>query len=115
MKTENWEAMYRIGRSEIEQMLIEEFHGITIRSYDGGNSRDENRAATEEEMNLYLKIGLGAICCARYTKDIQHCTDTAEWILDEFIDGCNGDDTIYCPIKRVWRRMLQMTSKEEIA
>ena len=106
MKNVNWEAMYRFGRSEIEQMLREEFHGVTIRTYVGGNSHDEKREATEAEMDLYMKIGLSTICCARFTKDIQHCTDTAEWILDEFIDGCNGYDTIYCPIKRVWNRML---------
>lgn len=107
MKNVNWEALYNIGRAEIEQMLAEELNGVVIRSYTNGNSRDDRREATEEEMDLMVKIGLAAICCGRYTKDIQHCTDTAEWILDELIDGgVNGYDTIYCPIKRVWNRML---------
>ena len=108
MKNVNWEAMYKIGRSEIEQMLQDEFNGVAIRTYTGGNSHDEFHDPTEEEMNLYMKIGLATICCARYVKDIQHCTDTAEWIYDEFVDGCNGYMTIYNPIKRVWNRMLEI-------
>lgn len=113
MKNVNWEAMYKIARSEIEQMFEEEFHGVWIRTYDPrGNSKDEQREATAEEMELIRKISMGALPCARYTKDIQHCTDAAEWILDEFIENCNGYLTIYCPIKRVWNRMLKTAEQE---
>ena len=112
MKNVNWEAMYKIGRSEIEQMLREEFNGVAIRTYVNGNSHDEFREATPEELYLYMNIGLGAIGCARFTKDIQHCTDAAEWIYDEFIDNCTGYMTIYNPIKRVWDRMLEIAEAE---
>lgn len=113
MKNVNWEAMYKIGRSKIEQMLREEIHGVTIRSYLNGNSQDECREATKEEMEMLMRIGLATIACAKYTKDIQHCTDTAEWITDELIDdNVNGYITIYNPIKRVWNRMLVIAGEE---
>lgn len=116
MKPIDYEKLYRIPRSTIEDMVTQELNGVTISVYEDGNifPVDEiHREATKEETELLIRIAVGALTCARYVKDIQHCTDTAEWIIDEFIDDCNGYLTIYSPIKQVWNRMVKLTEGME--
>lgn len=87
---------------------------IMVREYNNGASVDTRRKSTEQEKEIIFNVLYGALHglnwgdeCRRNRKMEQAICDTAEFIIDNFINKekfgieCNGYDTIYIPLKKI--------------
>ena len=93
--------------SELKEMAREMASTIMIRIYHGGNSQDIRRTPTQAESEAIYKVAISALLGLNWGEDVrssrlaeQAIIDTAEFAINQFIDGVNGYDTIYIPLKK---------------
>lgn len=89
--------------NELFNNLIAEISAsIVIRSYDrAGCSHDTRRPTKPAERAKLRAIVSGALISASMNPDASHrrgIVDAAESIADQMLPGCNGYDTVFCPL-----------------
>lgn len=110
--------------SELKGMAFDISQRIAIRTYDGGNSRDEWRDADDAESRALFNIAFGALLTLNWGEDnrgrnsgaVQAIIDAAEFTCDLFIreihgEECNGYMTMYCPLKKIVREWEEETER----
>jgi hypothetical protein len=97
-------------KDELFNNLITEISAsIVIRSYDrAGCSHDTRRPTTPGERAKLRAIISGALISASMNLDASHrrgIVDAAESIADQMLPGCNGYDTVFCPLVDAIKRL----------
>lgn len=95
--------------TELKGIATEIAETITIRHYNGGNSKDKQRKSTAKEKEIIFKIAYGALLSINWhlepnTSSLNSAIlNTAEFTVNLFLPDCNGYDTIYCPLRKAIR------------
>lgn len=101
--------MYRTYKDESELKALAEERSkiIVIRTYDErGNSSDVSRPTTAKERKILTSVIYGALLAANYYREATNeCAilTTAEFTAQQLIKDINTYDSIYTPLKNVFR------------
>ena len=81
---------------------------ITIRNYVNGSSEDVTRESTFGENDFIFKTAFGALLGLNYGETVrndknaeQAILDSSEFIINQFLNHCNGYDTLYNKLRAV--------------